>query len=602
MYLMIRHFFKACLAAQSAFVIFTLISLGYCTASAAQGLDIGNSNSDEFLKVEEAYQVMVELRDGKLEAVWSIAPGYYLYQHQFKVEANSTSEHQKLDLSFEPGHRKYDDYYQKELEVYYDNTYFSAPQPTLEAPYEIKVVSQGCADAGLCYPPRKQYFQVANDGSVFELENSMLAAAPSTTANDLTIGTPAQDQPAPFLPFILIGALLGGLVLNLMPCVFPVLSLKALSFASSGNSGHQHSHGWAYTAGVVLAFLVAAGVILVARQAGEMLGWGFQLQQPLFVAALVYLFLVMGLSLFGMFNFGTQFMGAGQELTTGSGVKASFFTGVLAAVVASPCTAPFMATALGVALTQPAPIALLVFATLGFGMALPFLALSYSPALASKLPAPGPWMDVLKQVLAFPLLATCVWLLWVLGNQVGSSGSALVMCAALLICFALWLTRFNPTKASTKAVNRVLLVASLLGAVYISWQAQHFSAATAKTYDKWETFTMARLEELRADGEPVFVNLTADWCITCKVNQRVAFSSDEFFNYALEHDVTLMVGDWTNPNPEIEALLAKYKRSGIPLYLVYPAGKQGDAEILPQLLTPKSVMAAIDRAVAGSQD
>lgn len=580
------------------------------TTFARADLSLGGGSDDEFLPVEQAYQVLVELTDTGITMNWNLAPGYYLYQHQFKLEAGNGSESESLSLKFEPGKRKFDEYFNKELEVYYYNTLVSSGLPAMAPPYELKLTSQGCADAGLCYPPRRQYFQVDADGIVTELEASNLGKTPTVSPASSISGnapvsssqtTPAAPEEAPFLPAILFGALLGGLILNLMPCVFPVLSLKALSFASSHQSGHmQHAHGWAYTVGVVLSFLVAALVILLARGAGEMLGWGFQLQHPVFVAGLAYLFLIMGLSLYGMFHFGTQLMGAGQELTTGSGIRASFFTGVLAAVVASPCTAPFMATALGVALTQPMAVALLIFATLGFGMALPFLLLSYSPKLADYLPRPGPWMEILKQALAFPLLATCIWLLWVVGHQTGSNGTALVLSGALLICFALWLLRFQPASTGGRLSLRALTVVSLLAAAHLTWQVQLFKVEGGHggSHERWEAYSPARLDELRAAGKPVFVNLTADWCITCKVNERVAFSSDTFFTRADDLGVTLMIGDWTNPNDDIADLLKRYDRSGIPLYLVFPAAAGAEPEILPQLLTVSSVVDALERATA----
>ncbi|WP_045858103.1 protein-disulfide reductase DsbD family protein [Teredinibacter purpureus] len=563
------------------------------------------SNESEFLPVDQAYQVMVERRSDQFEMLWNIAPAYYLYQHQFKLEVSNGTNAEKLTLDFEPGKRKYDEYFAKELEVYYNTTIVRSPLPSFAPPYELKISSQGCADAGLCYSPRRQYFYLAADGSFTEHDKSQLTTTPpsnpKTTRSLQTMPLAATSEPATtFLPAILLGALLGGLILNLMPCVFPVLSLKALSFASSGHSGHQQrQHGWAYTVGVVGSFIVAAATILVAREAGEMLGWGFQLQHPVFVAALIYLFLVMGLNLFGMFELGTQFMGAGQSLTTGGGVRASFFTGVLAAVVASPCTAPFMATALGVALTQSVPVALLIFATLGFGMALPFLALSYSPKLANYLPQPGAWMDILKQVLAFPLLATAIWLLWVLGHQVGSSGIALILSSALLICFALWLTRFSPGSTAYKLLLRVLIVASLFTAAQTTWGVRHLQATQTTAHStQWTPFSLAGLEQLRAEGKPVFVNFTADWCITCKVNERVAFHSDTFFNAAQQQNITLMKADWTNPNDEIATALKRYNRSGIPLYLMFPAKIGSEPAILPQFLTPSILNDAFNKALS----
>jgi len=596
--------------AQRASMTMALL-LAICTLSTPSFADSLMSGEDEeFLRVEDAYQVMVELTDNQVEMSWTLAPGYYLYQHQFKLEANNGSEIERQDLKFKTGKRKFDEYFNKELEVYYYNTFVSSNLPSMPPPYELKITSQGCADAGLCYPPRKQFFHIAANGEIKELGASEISTRTATPAKNLIEPTGSTSpkglafspteapENTPFLPIILLFALTGGLILNLMPCVFPVLSLKALSFASSNQEGHQqHLHGWAYTIGVVGSFVAAAAVILSAREAGEMLGWGFQLQHPVFVALLAYLFLVMALGLYGMFSFGTQFMGAGQSLTAGTGIKASFFTGVLAAVVASPCTAPFMASALGAALTQPVSIALLIFATLGLGMALPFLALSYSPQLANFLPKPGAWMETLKQALAFPLLATSIWLLWVLGNQTGSDGTALVLAGGLLICFALWLLRFSPTRTASKAILSALIITSLLAAAHFTWKIRNFKAnSEADTYAQWETFTYDGLEALRAQGRPVFINLTADWCITCKLNEQVAFSSQTFFNYAQEQDVVLMIGDWTNPNDDIAKLLKQYKRSGIPLYMMFPARKNAPPEILPQILTTGDVTEAIDRA------
>lgn len=578
--------------------------------SFADGTSLGStdsfdasSNQDEFLRVEDAYQVMTEITDNKVELTWSLAPGYYLYQHQFKLEANNGTSSEKLELTFEPGKRKFDEYFNKELEVYYYNTYMHANAPQIQPPFELKVTSQGCADAGLCYPPRKQYFQVASNGVITASDASQLATPSpvATNNNDSNTDISSNENAAntPFLPGILFAALLGGLILNLMPCVFPVLSLKALSFASGSHSQQkQHHHGWAYTAGVVISFVLAAAVILAAKSAGTMLGWGFQLQQPLFVAVLVYLFLIMGLSLSGAFHFGSQLMGVGQSLTAGAGLRASFFTGVLAAVVASPCTAPFMATALGVALTQPIGIALLTFAMLGLGMALPFLVLSYSPTMVNYLPKPGAWMETLKQFLAFPLYATCIWLLWVLAHQTSSDGAAIILFGALLITFALWLLQLNSDgKTIGKWLVRLLALASIAAAVSLTLKIDQFvgSSMTSNQNTPWQTYSDSALTDLRNQGEPVFVNLTADWCITCKVNERVAFSSDAFFNTAEEFGVTLMKGDYTNDNPEITQLLKTYKRSGVPLYLVFPAEANSAPEILPQILSPALIRAALAR-------
>lgn len=556
------------------------------------------SNDDEFLRVEEAYQVLLQTGDTNEPGIimdWSIADGYYLYQHQFKLTARNDTESVGLPLSFEPGKTKFDEYFGKELEVYYYNTRVTAPAPELTPPYELVAQSQGCADAGLCYPPRKQYFLVSDSGEITETETAQYdqVTAPTEAVTEGTIeNPPAEEQP--FLPLILLGALLGGMILNLMPCVFPVLSLKALSMSASHLSAHkQHLHGWAYTAGVVGSFMVAAIMILVARATGETLGWGFQLQRPEFVALMVYLFFIMGLSLSGMFYVGMQWMGAGQGLTSGHGLQSSFFTGVLAAVVASPCTAPFMATALGVALTQPALISLLIFMALGLGMALPFLLLSYSPKLAQMMPAPGQWMENLKQFLAFPLYATCVWLLWVLGHQVSSDGAAMIVLGGVAIAFGIWLLNVK-AGGFAKLFNRGLAVACFVFALLVAFRVEGFREPANP---QWEPFSSSRLEELRNQGTPVLVDFTADWCITCKVNERVALNTEEVMAKAQSGGIVLMMGDWTNADPEISAVLNRFGRSGVPLYLMYPAAVDANPEVLPQILTKGLVLEAMDRAL-----
>ncbi len=548
---------------------------------------------EKFLKVEQAYQVAPTIDDGTIALHWQAAPSYYLYQHQFGISVRTEAASEQLSLTFEAGKKKFDEIFQKELEVYYNSTVVTG-KTRLSPPYELKVSSQGCADAGLCYPPRHQYFSVDADGNVSETAGPSITPPDSTSASG-NAAAPASAEEAPFLPFVLLGAILGGLILNLMPCVFPVLSLKALSLASSHLSPHkQHLHGWAYTAGVVGSFVLAASVILAARGAGESLGWGFQLQQPGFVAFMAYLFFIMGLSLSGMFYLGTSLMGAGQSLTSGEGLKSSFFTGVLAALVASPCTAPFMATALGFAITQPAPVALSIFAALGLGMALPFILLSYSPYLARHLPQPGPWMETLKQVLAFPLYLTSVWLLWVLSNQTSGAGAMAVLSGAVLIAFGIWLLQQRSDKKGTVIFTRTLAAISLISAAWIGTTVGNFSETQS---DVWEAYSPERLAELRAEGEPVFIDLTADWCITCKFNERVALNTQAVTKFVLLNDIVMLQGDWTNADPDISALLDQFGRSGVPLYLMYPAEPNSPPEVLPQVLTQSLVLQAMENAL-----
>lgn len=555
-----------------------------------------DSEEEEFLRVEDAYQVYIGLESGQAILRWQIADGYYLYQERFKAIANTGEDKQPLNLEFQAGKLKFDEYYNKELTVYYQGTEMVTAIPaTLKA---LEVTSQGCADAGLCYPPRTQYFTL-DSGSAIEIDAESYASLytinhPTTTATLKSNSTPAESQP--MLLIVLLGAFLGGLILNLMPCVFPVLSLKALSFASSHQATHkQHLHGWAYTLGVVGSFVIVATVIIVARQAGDAIGWGFQLQSPLFITFLIYLFLVMGLSLSGVFTFGTRWMGAGQSWTTGTGLSASFCTGVLAAVVASPCTAPFMATALGFALTQTTPVALLIFAALGLGMAAPFLLLSYAPSLARKLPRPGPWMDTLKQFLAFPLYITSIWLLWVLGRQVGTDAVAIAMLGAVMIIFSLWLLRHRPISHLGRGILNITSLASLALAALLAWQAAGFNQAK-KTL--WEVYSPEKLAELRANNQAIFVNLTADWCITCKVNERLALNTEAVHKTASDLGIVLLKGDWTNADPVITRLLTQFNRTGVPLYLMYPADSQASAKVLPQVLTPGIVLDSMKEATA----
>lgn len=550
------------------------------------------AQEQEFLRVEQAYQVSPTIDGKTLNALWSAQPGYYLYQHQFKVEVRNHESQRAMSLVFEKGKKKFDEIFNKELVVYYGSTIVKTVLEDIKTPYEIKLSSQACADAGLCYPPRHQYFTASANGTLTESDRETFDGLSSAKNNSYS--TRSNDE-SPFLPMVILGAILGGLILNLMPCVFPVLSLKALSFTSSHHDPRtQKMHGWAYTGGVVGSFVLAASIILVARGAGESLGWGFQLQQPGFVAFMAYLFFVMGLSLSGLFHIGTQWMGAGQSLTSGEGLKSSFFTGVLAALVASPCTAPFMATALGFALTQPAYISLFIFSALGFGMALPFLLLSYSPILAKYLPAPGAWMDTLKQVLAFPLYLTAAWLLWVLSHQTSSTGAIAVLVGAILISFGIWVIQQNANSSFGKVIIKGTATASLIGAAYIGWIADDFRE---NDHGIWQTYSPTKLEELRAEATPVFVDLTADWCITCKFNERVALNTEAVAKFATKNDIAMLQGDWTNADPVISDLLEKFGRSGVPLYLMYPADPEKEPQILPQILTEGIVLESMQKAL-----
>lgn len=407
------------------------------------------------------------------------------------------------------------------------------------------------------------------------------------------------------LMVILLSALAGGLILNLMPCVFPVLSIKAMSLTSKiGASASEYkTHGLAYTAGVVVAFLILASVLLALRAGGEAVGWAFQLQSPWFVSVLVFIFFVMGLSLSGVYEFGTRLMGVGGGLTQSGGYSSSFFTGVLATVVASPCTAPFMGVALGFALSQSWVVAMLVFAFLGLGMALPFLLLTFSPALIKHMPRPGPWMVTFKEFMAFPLYAAALWLLWVLGMQTGVNGMIAVASAALLLAMALWLLqKSTSSSANWRLVNRVVSVVMVLTALSVlqmpfldTRNAGFAGSPDEEISTEYEVFSAQRVEELRAAGTPVLVNMTAAWCITCLANEQTTLSTARVQNAMKEYGITYMKGDWTNQDPEISRVLDEFNRPSVPLYILYPADPQAAPEILPQLLTPAIVIEAFAR-------
>lgn len=390
-------------------------------------------------------------------------------------------------------------------------------------------------------------------------------------------------------------ALLGGVLLNLMPCVFPVLSIKILALVSHSDQGRaqMRRHGMAYTLGILVSFAALAGLLLALRASGAQIGWGFQLQMPLVIALLAYLLFAMGLSLSGVFHVGGSFAGIGDTLTRRGGYQGSFFTGVLAAVVATPCTAPFMATATGFALTQPAAVGIGIFLALGFGLALPFLILTMVPQLADRLPRPGLWMERVKQALAFPLYATVAWLIWVLSQQVGQQGLLTAMLGLVLVAAAAWSFGLRGRVAMASAA--ILLIAAA-GALYSTArdpaapagtmaQAQPGNAAT-------EAFSRQKLDGLLAQQTPVFVNMTAAWCITCMVNERTALSSDAVQAAFRERSIVYMKGDWTNQDPEITRVLEQNGRSGVPLYLYYAGGK---SVVLPQILTPAIVLEHLDQ-------
>ncbi len=529
--------------------------------------NVNDDQNVEFLPIDEAYKAKVQYRDGKVLIDWEIADGYYLYKDRFKFQQWHNDQANALEAKLERGKRIFDQVFEKELEVFYHSTQIQLQTSAADNNrYQIAVEFQGCADAGLCYPPHTLWYAVNTDkAQIAQIESPELKAT----------NEPASSEQSSFIA-ALIFAFLGGLILNLMPCVFPVLSIKALSLAeASDKPASKKLHGWSYTAGAVLSFVFIAGLMLVLKSTGQAIGWGFQLQSPVFVSLLAYLFFAMGLSLAGVAEFGNRLMGIGQQLTQKSGYQGSFFTGVLACVVASPCTAPFMGTALGFALGQSPLVALSIFAALGFGMAAPFLLLSYIPNLGKKLPKPGAWMETFKQALAFPLFVAAIWLLWVLGRQAGGDAMALALFGITLIGFGLWLLRFK------HLINKVMAATAILIALALPSVMSGLSTQSTKSDEGfWQAYSQQRLEQALAKDQSVFINATAAWCLTCLANERIAFG--EAFEQQLKQQGTLALkADWTNYDASITSLLQSHGRNGVPLYLFY---HNGEVTILPQLL------------------
>jgi thiol:disulfide interchange protein len=400
--------------------------------------------------------------------------------------------------------------------------------------------------------------------------------------------------------YAVISALLAGVILNFMPCVFPVLSIKILHLTEhrAETPRRVRLHGMAYALGIFASFTILAGVLQALRAGGAEIGWGFQLQSPLMVAALAFVLFALGLSLSGILAIGASLTRVGgTRLLQQGGLPGSFFAGVLATVVATPCTAPFMGASIGFALVQPFAVGLVVFLALGLGLALPFLALAFAPGLQRLLPRPGRWMETLKQALAFPLYATVAWLIWVLSFQVSASGLLAALAALVLIAFGAWAFRISQGQGNVAGrVLRGAAAVSVAGviALVVLIDLDRSTAANAQyaaSRSSSETFSQQKLDALLASGQPVFVNMTAAWCITCLVNERTALSTGAVREVFAGKRIAYLKGDWTNRNPEITRLLEKFGRSGVPLYVLYRGG--GEPVVLPQILTQALVLDAL---------
>ncbi|RMH69686.1 MAG: thiol:disulfide interchange protein [Gemmatimonadetes bacterium] len=424
--------------------------------------------------------------------------------------------------------------------------------------------------------------------------------------------TVSQSAPTPGVAagqilLMFLSAFLGGMILNLMPCVLPVLSLKILGFVKQANESHTSPwvHGLVFTLGVLISFWALAGVLLILRAGGEQLGWGFQLQSPPFLIALSLLMFLMGLNMFGVFEIGESLTGVGASQQNKGGFAGSFFSGILATIVATPCTAPFMGAALGFALVQPAWISIMVFTALGLGMAFPYVVLTSSPALLKYVPKPGRWMESLKQFMGFLLMATVVWLVWTLGHQTGINTVSVLLIGLLTAGLGVWVWgRWSEEDGIPLIIARTVAILALMGGILFSFSGTKFAEApveaapleaTSQHGVVWEPFSPERVAELKAAGTPYFIDFTAKWCLSCQVNKKVALHSAKVEKKFAELGVVTLEADWTSRDPVIGEEIAKFGRNSVPVY-VFSTGKPGEAPVLlPEILTPEIILKELKR-------
>jgi thiol:disulfide interchange protein/DsbC/DsbD-like thiol-disulfide interchange protein len=409
--------------------------------------------------------------------------------------------------------------------------------------------------------------------------------------------TPSLPQPpVPGLARIVGLAFLGGLILNLMPCVFPVLFIKGLALVQSGNEERHElrKHGLVYTAGILVSFWVLVAVLLSLRAAGAHLGWGFQFQSPVFLSLMAALLFFLGLSLAGQFEIGYSLTSAGGSLAAKQGYTGSFFTGVLAVVVATPCTAPFMGAAIGYALAQPAAVTFAVFTALALGLAAPYAALTFQPAWTRILPRPGAWMEVLRQAISIPIFATVIWLAWVLAQAYGASVLAALLAGLLLLAIAGWFLGRWPARRWATGVAATLMLGVIALSVFAAkgLVVQPSNSASRQSQNGWEPWSAAAVARYQAEGRPVFVDFTASWCLSCQVNERIALTQPQVRKAFADANVALLRADWTEHDEAIEKALNSLGRSGVPAYALYAPGKAAP-RLLPEVLTPGIVTSAV---------
>ncbi len=448
-------------------------------------------------------------------------------------------------------------------------------------------------------------------GKVEDLDQADEASGPGSSTSVLDRQIVVEDgseSRAGVLVYVLL-AFAGGLILNLMPCVLPVISLKIMSFVKQAGDDRRtiFRHGLSYTAGTLFSFLVLAALVVVLKSAGHMVGWGFQFQSPVFLVFICALLQVLALSLFGLFYVSVS-IGQNQlgNLAGRSGMVGSFFTGVLATILSTPCSAPFLGTALGFAFAQPWWMIFIIFLSIGTGLSLPYLVLTAKPGWLKLLPKPGAWMEHLKELMGFVLLATVVWLLWVVGRQIGLDGLIWVVGFLLIVALAAWLiARFAGLNTGRKRKVLVWTLASVMvaGGYYLMVsdritrvESNVNESGVANERVAWEKFTVATLDQHLANGRTVFVDFTAEWCLTCKVNERLAVNTDAVAAKLQELNAVALKADWTSQDPEISKMLAKLGRSGVPVYVIFPASNPDKPILLPEIITQKMLLDALDIA------
>lgn len=603
-------------------------SLGGARGNGSNGL-IANQDAAP-LPPEQAFRFEA-IADGGSKLLLRITPakGYYLYRDKLKLKL-SGDPGIHIGAPQLPKAQSHHDEHFGDVAVYFGETMIPVPlQRTHDRAANVTLDAewQGCQDGGICYPVMRNRFNLALPAAASTLQSQAVtsepaqtaisaAATPATPAETAAVttaaaatgaapttqaATPANTDIAPANRIGLFGALLfaliGGVILNLMPCVLPVLSLKALSLVQGGHSReHAKRHAIFYTLGILAAMAALWLAVLLLQRAGHAAGWGFWLQSPLVVAVLGLLMFALGLSLSGLWalpGFAPQRLAAASNADSARG---DFLTGLLAVMVATPCTGPYMGLALAYALTAPAATTLLVFVMLGLGLALPVLLIAFVPTLAKRMPRPGAWMDTFKQILAFPMYLTAAWMLWTLAHQRGADSVLAWGVAAITLAFALW--AWSHARWGKAASIIGVLLCGLAVATIVRIPPPTPAASLAANPDsRAQPWTPQRLADLRAQHKVVFVNMTADWCITCKVNEKAVFTSDAFKQSLEKHDAVYLVGDFTNEDPDIAAFLKAHGAVGVPLYVVYPRSG-GDGELLQTVLTNGIVDNALARAAS----